>query len=125
MLSVLNFTAKEKIFIERLAQGDSYEQIANHLGVSSNTVRDRVRSVYKKLGVNTRTRAVVKYQQTQAVETSAAHQMNGHPAFVTTSLINMPAAQLRQAAILKEQIETMEQQLGQLLLSNATNAARR
>jgi len=53
----------EREFIELLTEGHSYEQIAKSMNVSINTVRDYVRSSYKKLKVNSRTQAVVKYLQ--------------------------------------------------------------
>lgn len=51
----------ETEFLKRLAQGDSYKEIAAGMEVSINTVRDYVRAVYKKLDVNSRTKAVVRY----------------------------------------------------------------
>jgi DNA-binding NarL/FixJ family response regulator len=56
-----NLSACETEFLKRLAQGDSYKEIATGMDVSINTVRDYVRAVYKKLDVNSRTKAVVKY----------------------------------------------------------------
>jgi len=111
---ILNFSSKEKIFIERLAQGDSYRQIAGHMGVSPNTVREHVRSVYKKLGVHSRTKAVVKYQQLKAVKRAVSDQKSGHSTSVSASLIHLTAAQLRKAADLKKIIETAANQLDQL-----------
>ncbi len=57
-------SACEKEFLKRLAQGDSYKEIATGMDVSINTVRDYVRAVYKKMDVNSRTKAVVKYMCT-------------------------------------------------------------
>lgn len=48
-------------FLSHLAEGLSYEQIADGMDISINTVRSYVRSVYKKLCVNSRTRAVIAY----------------------------------------------------------------
>lgn len=59
--SYKRLSACEKEFLKRLAQGDSYKEIAAGMDVSINTVRDYVRGVYKKLAVNSRTKAVVKY----------------------------------------------------------------
>jgi DNA-binding CsgD family transcriptional regulator len=42
-----------------MARGYSYEDIGRALGVSVNTVRTFVRSVYEKLDVNSRTEAVL------------------------------------------------------------------
>jgi len=54
-------------FVELLAEGHSYEQIAKSMNISINTVRDYVRSAYKKLKVNSRTQAVVKYLRANVV----------------------------------------------------------
>jgi DNA-binding NarL/FixJ family response regulator len=58
---VVCLSSNEKNFLERLTEGHSYHQIAEGMNVSVNTVRDHVRSVYKKLRVNSRTQAVAKY----------------------------------------------------------------
>jgi DNA-binding NarL/FixJ family response regulator len=55
----------EKNFLERLADGHSYHRIAKGMNVSINTVRDYVRSVCKKIRVNSRTQAVSKYLRAQ------------------------------------------------------------
>lgn len=54
-------TACEREFLGWLVEGYSYQQIADSMNVSINTVRDYVRTAYKKLHVNSRTQAVVKY----------------------------------------------------------------
>ena len=54
-------TPCERAFLDRLVEGLSYQQIADSMNVSVNTVRDYVRAAYKKLQVNCRTQAVVKY----------------------------------------------------------------
>ncbi len=56
-----SLTVCEAEFLKRLAQGDSYKEIAAGMDVSINTVRDYVRAVYRKFDVNSRTKAVVKY----------------------------------------------------------------
>lgn len=58
---VVCLSSCEKNFLALLAAGHSYQQIADSMDVSINSVRDYVRSVYKKLQVNSRTKAVVKY----------------------------------------------------------------
>jgi DNA-binding NarL/FixJ family response regulator len=52
-------TEGEKRVLEQLARPLSYEQIGVALGVSLNTVRSHVRVLYDKLGVNSRTEAVL------------------------------------------------------------------
>ncbi len=43
-----------------LSEGNSYQEIADHLGISLNTVRTYIRSVYEKLHVHSRSEAVSK-----------------------------------------------------------------
>jgi len=62
---VRHLSTNEKEFLKRLAQGDSYKEIAAGMNISINTVRDHVRTVYKKFAVNSRTKAVVKYLSTR------------------------------------------------------------
>ena len=71
MASVELLSHCECNFLSRLAEGQSYLQIAEGMSVSINTVRTYVRSVYKKLQVNSRTKAVVKYFQARP------HSMSG------------------------------------------------
>lgn len=52
-------TAREVQVVEQLASGATYEQVANTLGTSINTVRAHVREIYRKLSVGTRTEAVL------------------------------------------------------------------
>lgn len=53
-------TRREAAVAERLAQGDSISQAASHLGISSNTVRNHLKAVYRKLGVHSRVELVVR-----------------------------------------------------------------
>lgn len=53
-------TPQEVRLLGQLAQGASYAQAADELGVSVNTVRTHVRSVYEKLHVHGRSAAVAK-----------------------------------------------------------------
>ena len=54
-------TAREREVLKLLADGLLYKQIAIHLGISMDTVRQYLRSIYNKLHVNSRTEAVVKF----------------------------------------------------------------
>ena len=56
-------TGGQKKFLDELAQGYSYKEIADHLGISMDGVRSYVRKIYEKLHVHSRTEAVVKYLQ--------------------------------------------------------------
>ena len=51
-------TRRERVILSNLDEDVTLEQIAARLFVTRNTVKSQVRSVYKKLGVNTRAEAV-------------------------------------------------------------------
>jgi DNA-binding NarL/FixJ family response regulator len=57
--AVRPLTERERVVLCQMATGQSYEDIGRALGVSLNTVRTYVRSVYEKLDVNSRTEAVL------------------------------------------------------------------
>lgn len=54
-------TPGEREFLEQLANGYAYKEIADRMKISIDTVRSYVRTVYEKLHVHSRTEAVVKY----------------------------------------------------------------
>jgi DNA-binding NarL/FixJ family response regulator len=58
---VARLTAGEKEFLDQLAKGYAYKEIADRMKISIDTVRSYVRAVYEKLHVHSRTEAVVKY----------------------------------------------------------------
>jgi DNA-binding NarL/FixJ family response regulator len=58
---VSRLTAGEKEFLDQLANGYAYKEIAERMKISIDTVRSYVRTVYEKLHVHSRTEAVVKY----------------------------------------------------------------
>jgi DNA-binding NarL/FixJ family response regulator len=60
-LSVSRLTPGERDFLDQLANGYAYKEIAERLNISIDTVRSYVRTVYEKLHVHSRTEAVVKY----------------------------------------------------------------
>jgi DNA-binding NarL/FixJ family response regulator len=59
--SSARLTPGEKDFLDQLAKGYAYKEIADRLSISIDTVRSYVRTVYEKLHVHSRTEAVVKY----------------------------------------------------------------
>jgi DNA-binding NarL/FixJ family response regulator len=59
--SVASLTPGEKEFLDQLANGYAYKEIADRMKISIDTVRSYVRTVYEKLHVHSRTEAVVKY----------------------------------------------------------------
>ena len=58
---VSRLTPGEKEFLDQLAKGYAYKEIADRMSISIDTVRSYVRTVYEKLHVHSRTEAVVKY----------------------------------------------------------------
>jgi DNA-binding NarL/FixJ family response regulator len=60
-LSASRLTPGEKEFLDQLAKGYAYKEIADRMKISIDTVRSYVRTVYEKLHVHSRTEAVVKY----------------------------------------------------------------
>lgn len=56
-------TPREREVLEQLARGLTYDQVAMVLGVSGNTVRTHVRTIYEKLDAATRTEAVLTAMQ--------------------------------------------------------------
>ncbi|MDB6021598.1 MAG: DNA-binding response regulator [Pedosphaera sp.] len=60
-LTVARLTPGEKEFLDFLAKGYAYKEIADRMNISIDTVRSYVRTVYEKLHVHSRTEAVVKY----------------------------------------------------------------
>ncbi len=56
-----SLTPRESQIIERLAQGRVPKEVAHDLGISYETVREYIKSVYAKLHVRSRTEAVLKY----------------------------------------------------------------
>jgi DNA-binding NarL/FixJ family response regulator len=54
-------TKREQEILQLLAKGYLYKEIASHLGISSNTVRVHLHTIYEKLHVQSRTEAVVKF----------------------------------------------------------------
>lgn len=58
---VQQLTPRERDTLAQLAEGYRYKEIADHLGIRLDTVREYVRGIYDKLHVSSRTEAVVKY----------------------------------------------------------------
>jgi DNA-binding NarL/FixJ family response regulator len=58
---ISRLTPGEKEFLDLLANGYAYKEIADRMKISIDTVRSYVRTVYEKLHVHSRTEAVVKY----------------------------------------------------------------
>lgn len=57
-----DFTQREKDVLQFVAKGYSYQEIADSLEVSINTVREHIRRIYRKLAVRSRGEAVYEAQ---------------------------------------------------------------
>jgi len=57
---VETLTDREREVLNALSRGEQYKEIADHLGITLNTVRKYIRVIYDKLHVNTRHEAVNK-----------------------------------------------------------------
>jgi DNA-binding NarL/FixJ family response regulator len=55
-----HLTPQELRLLRLLAEGHSYQAAADHLGISIDTIRNYIRSVYHKLHVHSRSEAVTK-----------------------------------------------------------------
>jgi DNA-binding NarL/FixJ family response regulator len=58
---VAHLSPREQAVLEQLAKGLTYKQIADHLGISIDTIRTYLRRIYEKLHVQSRTEAVARY----------------------------------------------------------------
>lgn len=58
-------TAREHELLGLIAKGFSYQESADLLSVSANTVRTYIKRIYQKLSVNSRAEAVYEYNQRQ------------------------------------------------------------
>jgi LuxR family maltose regulon positive regulatory protein len=64
---IAQLTGRELEVLRLLAQGLRYDEVAERLVISLNTVRSHVKAIYGKLGVDNRTRAIEIAQRSQAV----------------------------------------------------------
>ena len=55
-----NLSTREKEVLNLLAEGNNYQEIADELFISVDTVRHHIRNIYKKLHVHSRSEAVAK-----------------------------------------------------------------
>jgi DNA-binding NarL/FixJ family response regulator len=62
-IAALGITQREHTVLELLAAGKSNKEIAQKLGVSPNTIKTQVASLYQKLEVQRRTQAVQKARE--------------------------------------------------------------
>ncbi|MCC2652320.1 MAG: helix-turn-helix transcriptional regulator [Microvirga sp.] len=64
----LGLTPRERQILSWVAHGKTNGEIAAVLWVASSTVRKHLENIYAKLGVHTRTAAVMRYYSTAADE---------------------------------------------------------
>jgi DNA-binding NarL/FixJ family response regulator len=55
-----NLSAREKEVLVSLSDGNNYQEIADHLYISVDTVRHHIRNIYRKLHVHSQSEAVAK-----------------------------------------------------------------
>jgi DNA-binding NarL/FixJ family response regulator len=77
--AVQPLTLRERAVLEQLARGLSYDDVASVLGVSVNTVRTYVRLIYEKLGVTSRTEAVLVAMKLGILGRPPLQRMTGRP----------------------------------------------
>lgn len=65
-------TPRESEVVRLLAQGCTYEQVADRLGVSPHTVTTHIKNAYRKLGVRCAAAAVMRAVQLRVLETADA-----------------------------------------------------
>ena len=58
-----SLSKREQETLALLAEGFRYKEIADRMGISFNTVREYVHSIYQKLHVTSRAEALLKYQR--------------------------------------------------------------
>ncbi len=63
MRSARKLTVRQQEILQLLAKGFYYKEIGAALGISPFTVRAHLHTVYRKLEVKSRARAVVKFQE--------------------------------------------------------------
>ncbi len=57
---------RERLLLAHLAEGKTYEQISDEMGISVSTVRTYIVRIYEKLQVHSRTEAVARFVQDQS-----------------------------------------------------------
>ncbi|MBV8530330.1 MAG: tetratricopeptide repeat protein, partial [Candidatus Eremiobacteraeota bacterium] len=82
-----SLTKREQEVLELLAVGMTNREIAAHLGVAARTVENHVERVLSKLGVSSRTRAILEAQRTGLLGADIAAGADSAPA---TPLNNLP-----------------------------------
>ena len=66
------FSQREKDVVNLLLKGKGNKQIALELGISTRTVEFHLTNIYAKLGVNSRSEAIIKFEQSNLRESTGA-----------------------------------------------------
>lgn len=69
------FSERENDVIKLLIQGKSNKQIAFELGISNRTVEFHLSNIYTKLGVNSRSEAILKFTDSQLRKSTGGYQV--------------------------------------------------
>jgi len=78
-LRMVEITEREQLILERLADDMTTHAIAEDLFVSRNTVKSQMRSLYQKLGVNSRDEAIARAHEYGFLATSGRVTSDGRP----------------------------------------------
>jgi len=55
-------TKTEKVVVSILVKGLSYQEIADELNISINSIRSHIKNIYRKLEINSKTKLMEKYK---------------------------------------------------------------
>jgi LuxR family maltose regulon positive regulatory protein len=71
-VTIIELTDRERRVLDRIAGGHTVQQMARDSFVSANTIKTQVRSLYAKLGANSRATALVRAAQHGLLPASSA-----------------------------------------------------
>ncbi|MGO8838283.1 MAG: response regulator transcription factor [Limisphaerales bacterium] len=80
----LNLSLRQEQVLELLSQGKTIQETSHHLGLSFNTVHTHIKRLYKKLGVENRTRAAIAFKNSKYLESNLTPEKP--PEWAQTSL---------------------------------------
>jgi DNA-binding CsgD family transcriptional regulator len=80
-LSPKDFTRRDLLWLQKIQAGEKYEAIAADHGIALSTLKNRVRLLFEKLGVQDRTMFLAAYAQVSLVLDSPAQEPAPEPAF--------------------------------------------
>jgi len=95
--SIEGLSAREVEILERVATGATNRQIAHELGISENTVKAHLRNIYGKLGVESRTEAMLIAIQNGIISVEQPSGVSAEGAPAQETVADTPAEQARRA----------------------------